>query len=127
MGFAAETHDLEAEARRKLKEKHLDLIVANEVTRQDAGFAVDTNQVTILSPQGQPKRLPLLSKDRGGRTNPGPGGGTLGESTVMNNRHLICSEETFPLLPFAKEWLKSPPLQKGDLGGFEVFALRAVR
>ncbi len=63
VGFAAETHDLEAEARRKLKEKNLDFIVANDVTRQDAGFAVDTNQVTILSREGEPLRLPLLSKE----------------------------------------------------------------
>ena len=62
VGFAAETHDLEAEARRKLQDKNLDFIVANDVTRKDAGFAVDTNQVTILSRQGQPERLPLLSK-----------------------------------------------------------------
>ncbi|MCX5892068.1 MAG: hypothetical protein NTW80_03690 [Deltaproteobacteria bacterium] len=63
VGFAAETHDLEAEARRKLKAKNLDFIVANDVTRKDAGFAVDTNQVTILSRQGEPERLPLLSKE----------------------------------------------------------------
>jgi phosphopantothenoylcysteine decarboxylase/phosphopantothenate--cysteine ligase len=63
VGFAAETHDLEAEARRKLEEKHLDFIVANDVTRKDAGFAVDTNQVTILSREGEPLRLPLLSKE----------------------------------------------------------------
>jgi len=63
VGFAAETHDLEAEARRKLEEKKLDFIVANDVTRKDAGFAVDTNQVTILSREGEPLRLPLLSKE----------------------------------------------------------------
>jgi phosphopantothenoylcysteine decarboxylase/phosphopantothenate--cysteine ligase len=63
VGFAAETHDLEAEARRKLEQKHLDFIVANDVTRKDAGFAVDTNQVTILSREGEPLRLPLLSKE----------------------------------------------------------------
>ncbi len=63
VGFAAETHDLEAEARRKLREKNLDFIVANDVTRKDAGFAVDTNQVTILSPDEKPERLPLLSKE----------------------------------------------------------------
>jgi phosphopantothenoylcysteine decarboxylase/phosphopantothenate--cysteine ligase len=63
VGFAAETHDLEAEARRKLEAKKLDFIVANDVTRKDAGFAVDTNQVTILSRKGEPERLPLLSKD----------------------------------------------------------------
>jgi phosphopantothenoylcysteine decarboxylase/phosphopantothenate--cysteine ligase len=63
VGFAAESHDLEAEAGRKLKEKGLDLIVANDVTRPDSGFAVDTNQVTILRRDGKPLRLPLLSKE----------------------------------------------------------------
>ena len=63
VGFAAETHDLEAEARRKLEQKHLDFIVANDVTRKDAGFAVDTNQVTILCREGEPLRLPLRSKE----------------------------------------------------------------
>ncbi len=63
VGFAAETHDLEAEARRKLEQKNLDFIVANDVTRKDAGFAVDTNQVTILRREGEPLRLPLLSKE----------------------------------------------------------------
>jgi phosphopantothenoylcysteine decarboxylase/phosphopantothenate--cysteine ligase len=62
VGFAAESHDLESEARRKLKEKNLDLIVANDVTRTDSGFAVDTNQVTILAAAGEPLRLPLLTK-----------------------------------------------------------------
>jgi phosphopantothenoylcysteine decarboxylase/phosphopantothenate--cysteine ligase len=63
VGFAAETHDLESEARRKLEEKNLDFIVANDVTRKDAGFAVDTNQVIILSREGKPVHLPLLSKE----------------------------------------------------------------
>jgi phosphopantothenoylcysteine decarboxylase/phosphopantothenate--cysteine ligase len=63
VGFAAETHDLEAEARRKLKEKNLDFIVANDVTHKDSGFAVDTNQVTIFSRTEEPERLPLLSKE----------------------------------------------------------------
>ena len=63
VGFAAETHDLEVEARRKLEEKKLDFIVANDVTRKDSCFAVDTNQVTILSREGEPLRLPLLSKE----------------------------------------------------------------
>jgi phosphopantothenoylcysteine decarboxylase/phosphopantothenate--cysteine ligase len=63
VGFAAETHDLEAEARRKLKEKNLDFIVANDVTDKDSGFAVDTNRVTIFSRTEEPERLPLLSKE----------------------------------------------------------------
>jgi hypothetical protein len=45
----------------------------------------------------------------------------------MNNLRLVSEDETFPLLPFAKDRLKSPPLKKGDSGGFEVFAFRAVR
>ncbi|MEJ2673254.1 MAG: bifunctional phosphopantothenoylcysteine decarboxylase/phosphopantothenate--cysteine ligase CoaBC, partial [Deltaproteobacteria bacterium] len=63
VGFAAETHDLEAEARRKLKEKHLDLIVANDVNRPDSGFQVETNEVTIIAAAGEPLVLPLMSKE----------------------------------------------------------------
>ena len=63
VGFAAETHDLEAEARRKMREKHLDLIVANDVNRPDSGFQVDTNEVTIIPREGDPMPLPLLSKE----------------------------------------------------------------
>lgn len=63
IGFAAETHDLVPEARRKLLEKNLDLIVANEVNRPDSGFAVDTNEVTLIAKDGEPVALPLLSKD----------------------------------------------------------------
>lgn len=63
VGFAAESHDLEAEALRKLREKDLDLIVANDITRPDSGFAVDTNLVTIFRREGEPLRLPLLSKE----------------------------------------------------------------
>jgi phosphopantothenoylcysteine decarboxylase/phosphopantothenate--cysteine ligase len=63
VGFAAETHDLEVEARRKLTEKHLDLIVANDVNRPDSGFQVDTNEVTLVSRDREPAPLPLLSKE----------------------------------------------------------------
>ncbi len=63
IGFAAETHDLIQEARRKLTEKNLDLIVANDVNRPDSGFAVDTNEVTLVAKDGEPESLPLLSKD----------------------------------------------------------------
>jgi phosphopantothenoylcysteine decarboxylase/phosphopantothenate--cysteine ligase len=48
VGFAAETQDVLARARRKLDTKKLDLIVANDVSRADAGFDVDTNAVTII-------------------------------------------------------------------------------
>jgi phosphopantothenoylcysteine decarboxylase/phosphopantothenate--cysteine ligase len=63
VGFAAETHELEAEARRKLEEKSLDLIVANDVNRPDSGFQVDTNEVTMIAATGKPLVLPLLSKE----------------------------------------------------------------
>ena len=63
VGFAAETEDLMAEARRKLVYKDLDLIVANDVTRPQSGFAVDTNEVTIFAREGIPQRLPLLTKE----------------------------------------------------------------
>jgi phosphopantothenoylcysteine decarboxylase / phosphopantothenate---cysteine ligase len=63
VGFAAETHDLEREARRKLVDKNLDLIVANDVNRPDSGFQVDTNEVTIIAREGAPLPLPLCSKE----------------------------------------------------------------
>jgi phosphopantothenoylcysteine decarboxylase/phosphopantothenate--cysteine ligase len=63
VGFAAETHDLEAEARRKMREKHLDLIVANDVNRPGSGFQVDTNEVSIIPATGDPLVLPLMSKE----------------------------------------------------------------
>jgi len=63
VGFAAETEDLIASARKKLEEKNLDFIVVNDVSKTDAGFGVDTNQVKILFPSGEVKDLPLLSKE----------------------------------------------------------------
>ena len=62
IGFAAETGEPTAEAERKLREKGLDLIVANDVTAPGAGFAVETNRVTLLYPNGRREALPLLSK-----------------------------------------------------------------
>ena len=61
VGFAAETEDLIGNARRKLKEKHADLIVANDVTMEGAGFDVDTNIVTVVGRDGE-QTLPLLHK-----------------------------------------------------------------
>jgi phosphopantothenoylcysteine decarboxylase/phosphopantothenate--cysteine ligase len=63
VGFAAETRDLEINARDKLKRKHLDLIVANDVTREGAGFGVDTNIVTIFGADGAGENHPKLTKD----------------------------------------------------------------
>lgn len=62
VGFAAETGDLLKNAAEKIARKNLDFIVANDVSRSDAGFAVDTNQVTILNADGSVKHLPLMSK-----------------------------------------------------------------
>lgn len=62
VGFAAETEDLLTNARGKLERKKLDLIAANDVTASDAGFAVDTNRVTLLAADGSIEALPLLSK-----------------------------------------------------------------
>jgi len=61
VGFAAETHDLLARATEKLRKKHLELIVANDVSRSDAGFDVDTNTVTIIGESGS-EDVPLQSK-----------------------------------------------------------------
>jgi len=63
IGFAAETEDLEVNAADKLQRKRLDFIVANDVSRPDAGFAVDTNIVTIVSADGHRQTTPKLSKD----------------------------------------------------------------
>ena len=62
IGFAAETEELVANAQSKLERKKLDLIVANDVSASDAGFAVDTNRVTLLSADGSIEALPLMSK-----------------------------------------------------------------
>ena len=61
IGFAAETTDVVAGARRKQREKGVDLVVANDVSRADAGFEVDTNEVTLVSSTGE-ETLPLQSK-----------------------------------------------------------------
>ena len=63
VGFAAETEDIVAHATAKRERKHADLIVANDVSRRDAGFDVDNNAVTIVGPSGA-ETLPLQSKSR---------------------------------------------------------------
>ena len=63
VGFAAETEKLEAHARDKLRRKHLDLIVANDVTQEGAGFAVDTNIVTLIGADGAAQNYPKMTKD----------------------------------------------------------------
>ncbi len=63
VGFAAETEDLVSNARKKLKEKNLDLIVVNDVTKPGVGFASETNQVKFLYPSGEVKDFPMMSKE----------------------------------------------------------------
>lgn len=62
VGFAAESEDLLANARSKLESKNLDLIVANDITRQDIGVGKDLNQVAILDRSGRVEELPVMSK-----------------------------------------------------------------
>jgi phosphopantothenoylcysteine decarboxylase/phosphopantothenate--cysteine ligase len=62
IGFAAETQNVAENARKKLAGKHADVIVANDVTAEGAGFDVDTNIVTIFSVDGRDVALPKLTK-----------------------------------------------------------------
>ena len=62
VGFAAESEDLINNAQAKLRRKKLDIIVANDISAEDAGFSVETNRVTLLHSSGKSESLPLLSK-----------------------------------------------------------------
>jgi len=62
VGFAAETENLLSNAQAKLARKNLDLLVANDVSRADAGFGHDHNQVWLVWPGRPPRELPLLDK-----------------------------------------------------------------
>jgi len=62
VGFAAESEDLLANAQKKLTAKQLDLIAANDISAADAGFAVDTNRITLLFPDGTQEALPIMGK-----------------------------------------------------------------
>ena len=63
IGFAAETENLLENARKKLKSKNLDFIVANDVTIEGAGFATETNVVTFISRDGEVVSLPKMLKE----------------------------------------------------------------
>jgi len=63
VGFAAETNDVVAEARRKLHEKRCDLMVANDVTAPGAGFGTETNRVHLIDGRGLDEELPVLTKE----------------------------------------------------------------
>lgn len=61
-GFAAESQDLLKNASNKLQSKKLDLIAANDISANDAGFSVETNRITLLYADGRTESLPLISK-----------------------------------------------------------------
>jgi phosphopantothenoylcysteine decarboxylase/phosphopantothenate--cysteine ligase len=63
VGFAAESQNHEDEAGRKLREKNLDLVVVNDISGDNTGFEVDTNQVTLVDHQGV-QSLPHLTKEQ---------------------------------------------------------------
>jgi phosphopantothenoylcysteine decarboxylase/phosphopantothenate--cysteine ligase len=63
VGFAAETEDLLSNATEKLRQKNLDMIVANDVSREDAGFESDTNLIKIIHRNGLREDLPLMTKE----------------------------------------------------------------
>lgn len=62
IGFAAETQDLLENARQKVRNKHLDFIVANDISQPDLGFASDDNRVHILDATGRIEALPIMTK-----------------------------------------------------------------
>jgi phosphopantothenoylcysteine decarboxylase / phosphopantothenate---cysteine ligase len=62
VGFAAESENLVANAKKKLAEKKLDLIIANDITKADSGFDAETNRVIIIDKKGKTEELPLMSK-----------------------------------------------------------------
>jgi phosphopantothenoylcysteine decarboxylase/phosphopantothenate--cysteine ligase len=62
VGFAAESENLIQNATAKLKEKRLDLIVANDITVTDSGFGADTDKVVLIDRRGNKEDLPLLPK-----------------------------------------------------------------
>lgn len=63
VGFAAETNDLIENASKKVQKKNLDFIVANDLTKEGAGFGVDTNIVKILHREGKIEELPIMEKE----------------------------------------------------------------
>ena len=62
VGFALETSDGIRNAKEKLKAKHLDVVILNNANEPGAGFAVDTNRVTIIGRNGREEALALMSK-----------------------------------------------------------------
>jgi phosphopantothenoylcysteine decarboxylase/phosphopantothenate--cysteine ligase len=64
VGFAAESTNIEEYATGKLEEKNLDLIVANDITQEGAGFGSETNYGLIMDRKGNKEYLPIMSKEQ---------------------------------------------------------------
>ena len=62
VGFAAESQDLKSNAQRKMLDKNMDMIVANNILEKDAGFGVETNRVLLMYSDGSTEKLPLMKK-----------------------------------------------------------------
>ncbi|MCX6024173.1 MAG: bifunctional 4'-phosphopantothenoylcysteine decarboxylase/phosphopantothenoylcysteine synthetase, partial [Chloroflexi bacterium] len=62
IGFAAESQDLIQNARKKLTEKNLAMVAANDITAPGSGFAVDTNKVLLVHRNGEVEDLPMMTK-----------------------------------------------------------------
>ncbi|MCY4421534.1 MAG: bifunctional phosphopantothenoylcysteine decarboxylase/phosphopantothenate--cysteine ligase CoaBC [Acidimicrobiaceae bacterium] len=67
VGFAAETEDIESNALAKLRSKNLDVIVANDVSKQHVGFAHDTNEIVMFTADGARHHVPLTTKREAAR------------------------------------------------------------
>ena len=85
VGFAAETQNILDYARKKLVEKNLDFIVANDVTAQGAGFGVSTNIASIIWRDGEIETFPLMSKAE------------LAEKIVLRVEKLLNDKKFFPV------------------------------
>ncbi|MYH93930.1 MAG: bifunctional phosphopantothenoylcysteine decarboxylase/phosphopantothenate--cysteine ligase CoaBC [Acidimicrobiaceae bacterium] len=68
VGFAAETEDLEANALDKLRSKNLDVIVANDVSKEQVGFGHDTNEIVMFTADGARHHVPLTTKREAARS-----------------------------------------------------------
>jgi phosphopantothenoylcysteine decarboxylase/phosphopantothenate--cysteine ligase len=62
VGFAAETENIEANALKKMKEKRLDLIVANDISAKEAGFGSNKNRARLINSKGTASELSLMPK-----------------------------------------------------------------
>ena len=80
VGFAAETNDLIENASLKIKKKNLDFIVANDLTKEGAGFGVDTNIVKIIDKEGNITEYPKMKKEEVANI-------ILDKISIIKNRH----------------------------------------